>query len=203
MVRPWPYRPYRLRRPCTFLFSSVYVYIIVHVLMVICSTACDKEVHRPSILLARVWSCYQLVCRCLLETHRLYVFSICTHSITVLFGYPPKELPDYNPLLTLESLGIKSGDTITLEELKSERQRTIEFRDVTKTQPNTSSTTSSNTSQNSNVNSHGQKKDSEVIILNSADAGNAVLSGTKRELDHIGGTEPSSSQKRSGKLSRK
>ena len=132
---------------------------------------------------------------------------ICTHSLAVLFGYPPKELPDYNPLLTLESLGIKSGDTVTLEQLKSERQRTIELRDVKTTQPNPSGITSVNTSQNSNINSNSQDKDtctdSEVIVLNSAGTENTVLSGTKRELDHAGGAEPSSSHKRSGKLSRK
>ena len=127
---------------------------------------------------------------------------------TVLFGYPPKELPDYNPLLTLESLGIKSGDTVTLEELKSERQRTIEFKDVNKTQPNTSDITSS-TSTNASNNSNKEKKsnDNDVMILNSTEgntgAGHSVLSGTKRELDHTSETEPSSSQKRSGKLSRK
>ena len=132
--------------------------------------------------------------------------NFCTHLVAVLFGYPPKELPDYNPLLTLQSLGIKSGDTVTLEQLKSERQRTIEFRDVKKTQSNTSGITSStsiNTSQNSNITSNSQKNDTEVKILNCAGTENAVLSGAKRELDHTGGGEPSSSQKRSGKLSRK
>ena len=149
-----------------------------------------------------------LVCSCLSTKF--------THtSFAVLFGYPPKELPDYNPLLTLESLGIKSGDTVTLEELKSERQRMIEFKDVNRTQPNTSdvtSSTSTNASQNFNNSSNCKEKkskDSEVVILNSTEgntgAGHSVFSGTKRELDHASGAalEPSSSQKRSGKLSRK
>ena len=134
---------------------------------------------------------------CYFEIHGMFI------SFTVLFGYPPKELLDYNPLLTLQSLGIKSGDTVTLEQLKSERQRTIEFRDVKRTQPNTSditSSTSRNTSRNSNVTSNSQKNDTEVTLLNSTDT---VISGTKRELDHTGGPEPSTSQKRSGKLSRK
>jgi hypothetical protein len=125
----------------------------------------------------------------------------------VLFGYPPKELPDYNPLLTLQSLGIKSGDTITIEQLKSDRQRTIELRDVDikRTEPkfNTSAISSTNTSQNSNLKSNSQDNSSEAMILNSTDTKSAVVSGTKRGLDHAGGAEPSSSGKRSGKLSRK
>ena len=148
------------------------------------------------------------------EIHGLSIHQIYTHTFAVLFGYPPKELPDYNPLLTLESLGIKSGDTVTLEELKSERQRMIEFKDVNRTQPNTSdiaSSTSANASQNFNSSNSKEKesKHSEVVILNSSEgntgAGHSVFSGTKRELDHASGAalEPSSSQKRSGKLSRK
>jgi hypothetical protein len=135
------------------------------------------------------------------------VLNFCSQPLTVLFGYPPKELPDYNPLLTLQSLGIKSGDTITIEQLKSDRQRTIELRDVDvkKIEPNTSgiSSTSTNTSQNSNIKSNSRDNSSEVTILNSTDTKNAVVSGTKRGLDHAGGAEPSSSGKRSGKLSRK
>ena len=127
---------------------------------------------------------------------------------TVLFGYPPKELPDYNPLLTLQSLGIKSGDTVTIEQLKSDRHRTIELRDVKKTEPNTSSGISSssistNASQNSNIKSNSRENDSEVMILNSTDTKKMVVSGTKRGLDRTGGAEPSSSGKRSGKLGRK
>ena len=132
---------------------------------------------------------------------------------TVLFGYPPKEVPDYNPLLTLQSLGIKSGDTVTIEQLKSERQRMIEFRDVKKSQPNTStisSSTPANMSQNLNLNSNsGQENDTEVILLDSRSADtstkSAASSGTKRGLDdssEAGG--PSSSHKRyQGKLKRK
>lgn len=131
----------------------------------------------------------------------------CTHLLAVLFGYPPKELPDYNPLLTLQSLGIKSGDTVTIEQLKSDRQRTIEFRDVKRTEPNTSAISSSsisaNASQNSNIESNSRENDTEVTLLNSTDAKNTVVSGTKRGLDQTGGAEPSSSGKRSGKLSRK
>ena len=134
----------------------------------------------------------------------------CTHLVTVLFGYPPKELPDYNPLLTLQSLGIKSGDTVTIEQLKSDRHRTIELRDVKRIEPNTSgipsSSISTNASQNSNIKSNSRENDSEVMILNSTDAKNAVVSGTiKRGLDQTaaGGAEPSSSGKRSGKLGRK
>ena len=124
-----------------------------------------------------------------------------------MFGYPPKELPDYNPLLTLQSLGIKSGDTVTIEQLKSDRHRTIELRDVKKTEPNTSgissSSISTSASQNSNIKSNSRENNSEVMILNSTDAKNAVVSGTKRDLDRTGGAEPSSSGKRSGKLGRK
>ena len=133
----------------------------------------------------------------------------CTHLLAVLFGYPPKELPDYNPLLTLQSLGIKSGDTVTIEQLKSDRHRTIELRDVKKTEPNTSgipsSSISTNASQNSNIKSNSRENNSEVMILNSTDAKNALVSGTKRGLDQTaaGGAEPSSSGKRSGKLGRK
>ena len=50
--------------------------------------------------------------------------------LAVLCGYPPKELPDYNPILTLESLKIKSGDTLTLEELESKRERQVGFGDT-------------------------------------------------------------------------
>ena len=129
--------------------------------------------------------------------------------LAVLFGYPPKELPDYNPLLTLQSLGIRSGDTVTIEQLETERQRTIEFRDVKTTlPPHTSgitSSTSTNTSQNSNIELKSRENDTEkVTLLNSTDTKNAVLSGTKRGWDHTGGAEPSSSHKRyPGKLNRK
>ena len=136
--------------------------------------------------------------------------------LAVLFGYPPKELPDYNPLLTLESLGIKSGDTLTLGELKSDRQRAIELGDVKETQPTTSNTTSStltSTSLSYDVNSNDrcQKSKSANIMFNSIDTsgsdsrGKSVMSsGTKRELDHLGRAETSNSHKRAaGKLSRK
>ena len=85
----------------------------------------------------------------------------------------------------------------------------IDLRDVKKTEPNTSgipsSSISTNASQNSNIKSNSRESDSEVMILNSTDAKNAVVSGTKRGLDQTaaGGAEPSSSGKRSGKLGRK
>ena len=42
-----------------------------------------------------------------------------------------------------------------------------------------------------------------MMVLNYTDAKNAVVSGTKRDLDQTGGAEPSSLGKRSGKLGRK
>ena len=130
----------------------------------------------------------------------------------VLCGYPPKELPNYNPQSTLESLLIKSGDTLTLEELNSEKQLSLESTKptvalTTTTLPHTATTSitastdltshSLNSSKDVTVGSKGQITGASISSVDSR------VNGTKRELDYASGVEPSNSQKRSGKLIRK
>ena len=38
-----------------------------------------------------------------------------------MFGYPPKEILTYKPLVTLRSLNVRSGETIIVEELSEPR----------------------------------------------------------------------------------
>ena len=147
---------------------------------------------------------------------------LCTS--VVLYGYPPKELADYNPILTLESLNIKSGDTLTLEELKSKRERTVGVKDVATTTitsqpvhtalPNTAPhSVTDNSSDLSKANFSGASRSYERSLncsgdeINSTEArGTQQCGGSlKRGLDHTGGMAPAADRphKKLGKLTRK
>ncbi len=45
--------------------------------------------------------------------------------LSVLFGYPPKELSSYDPTTTLDSLQMKSGETIIVDTTDKPRLRTV------------------------------------------------------------------------------
>ena len=45
--------------------------------------------------------------------------------IVVLHGYPPKEIGCYNDKLLVADVGIKAGDTVTLQELQESRESQV------------------------------------------------------------------------------
>lgn len=56
---------------------------------------------------------------------RSHLFTVVTVFTAVLYGYPPKEVPSYDPTTTLESLQLKSGETIIVDETDKPRLRTV------------------------------------------------------------------------------
>ena len=114
--------------------------------------------------------------------------------------------------MTLESLRIKSGDTLTLEELETERERAIDFKDVVAVPgaqsaiPGTDAHSAAHkTNSNLHIGSESQKKGGthSEMALDSAGAETQLFSGTKRPLDYSSSAESSNSHKRVGMLMRK
>ena len=55
----------------------------------------------------------------------LIIIVALNFSTAVLRGYPPQELPSYDPTATLQDLHLKSGETLIVEETTRKRERTV------------------------------------------------------------------------------